>query len=90
MGILSDYSPPINGIGTEWLPEAATNRQRLGTTNEQIVKDYSKVRRMDTFEVGILKGEPRNQTNRTIGGIVHRSPEIKQSGQKRIILRVDV
>ncbi len=77
------------GKGTEWLPEKAVNRLALGTTNDKIVKDLSRIQQMEAFEVGILKGELPNRPNR-IKGIVHRSPEIKQSGEKRIILRIDI
>jgi len=77
------------GAGTEWLPEKATNRKGLGKQNELIVKDPSQVQQMDTFEVGILKGEVPNEVP-SVKGIVHRSPEISQSGEKRIILRVDI
>lgn len=77
------------GRGTEWLPEKATNRRGLGKSNELIVKDVSQVQQMDTFEVGILKGELPNMPNPTYG-IVHRSPEISKLGEKRIILRVDI
>ena len=77
------------GSGTEWLPENATNRKGLGKRNELIVKDPSQVKRMETFEVGILKGEIPNRMNAT-RGIVHRSPEIVGSGEKRVILRVDI
>lgn len=78
-----------HGRGTEWLPEKAVNRSALGETNDQIVKDPSKIQRMETCEVGILKGEIPNAPNRT-RGIVHRSPEIVQTGEKRIILRIDI
>ncbi len=77
------------GEGTEWLPEKAVNRSGLGKTNEQIVKDPSQIQQMEAFEVGILKGEVPNSHNRT-KGIVHRSPEIVGTGEKRIILRIDI
>ena len=77
------------GRGTEWLPEKATNRKGLGKTNEHIVKDITKVQQMDPFEVGILKGELPN-SNRPGKGIVHKSPAINHSGEKRIILRIDI
>ncbi|MEM7552269.1 MAG: DUF1826 domain-containing protein [Bacteroidota bacterium] len=77
------------GPGTEWLPENAVNRVALGTSNDRIVKDQSKVQRMKTGDVGILKGELPNRKS-SVKGIVHRSPEISQTGEKRIILRVDV
>lgn len=77
------------GPGTEWLPEKAVNRSGLGKTNRQILKDPSHVQQMDTFEVGILKGELPNRINHT-KGIVHRSPEIEHMKEKRIVLRVDI
>lgn len=77
------------GRGTEWLPEMATDRTALGKTNELIVKDHSKIQQMDSFEVGILKGESSDQP-RNVKGIVHRSPEITTLKEKRIILRVDL
>lgn len=77
------------GKGTEWLPEKATNREGLGKTNELIVKDASQIQQMDPFEVGILKGELPTKLEFT-RGIVHKSPMIDGSGEKRIILRVDI
>lgn len=76
------------GPGTEWLPEKATNRKGLGKSNELIVKDPQQIQRMSPFEVGILKGELPNRPI-AVKGIVHRSPAILQTGEKRIILRVD-
>ncbi|MBV6644046.1 MAG: DUF1826 domain-containing protein [Cyclobacteriaceae bacterium] len=77
------------GKGTEWLPEKAVNRTALGTANEEIVKDQSQIHQMVAGEVGILKGElPKRR--KSIKGIVHRSPEISQTSEKRIILRVDL
>lgn len=77
------------GRGTEWIPEKATNRKGLGKTNELIIKDSKQIQRMSPFEVGILKGEIPN-SKRSVKGIVHRSPEIVELGEKRIILRVDI
>jgi hypothetical protein len=77
------------GKGTEWLPEIATNRTGLGRSNELIIKDASKIQQMESFEVGVLKGEPAKRP-RKVNGIVHRSPEIMCLNEKRIILRVDI
>ncbi len=77
------------GPGTEWLPEDAVNRYALGTTNEQIVKKPTRSQRMGTGHVGILKGEIPNQ-NQSTRGIVHRSPPLQETGQRRLILRVDI
>ena len=77
------------GKGTEWLPEKAVNRSALGKSNDLIVQDASQIQRMDAFEVGILKGEIPGKAS-SVKGIVHRSPRITQSGEKRIILRLDI
>lgn len=77
------------GPGTEWLPENATSRKSLGYQNKNIVKHPLQIRRMNSFEVGILKGEAPNRIQ-TLPGIVHRSPEISKVGVKRIVLRVDI
>ncbi len=77
------------GQGTEWLPEDAVNRSALGKQNEQIVKNTDKVQQMAAGHVGILKGELPTR-KRSVKGIVHRSPEIVNTGEKRIILRVDI
>ena len=77
------------GKGTEWLTEKDTNRLGLGKSNKMIVKDHAQIRKMEPFEVGILKGEPPGSPSK-VKGIVHRSPEITSNGEKRIILRVDI
>ncbi|MEO1255010.1 MAG: DUF1826 domain-containing protein [Bacteroidota bacterium] len=77
------------GPGTEWLPEEVVDRSALGTTNERIVKDHRKIQQMNPGDVSILKGEISNHGKAT-RGIVHKSPEIKQTGEKRIILRIDI
>lgn len=75
------------GKGTEWLPEKAVNRKGLGKRNQLIVKDPEQIQHLKTFDVGILKGQVPGSNAK---GIVHRSPEIKSAGEKRIILRVDI
>ncbi|MFZ6000982.1 MAG: DUF1826 domain-containing protein [Bacteroidota bacterium] len=75
------------GRGTEWIADAWTNRRKLiDGDNNDIVRDWTKVQRLEPFEVAILKGEP---AGRPTGGIVHRSPPIEQSGEKRFLLRLD-
>ncbi len=77
------------GPGTEWLPEKALNRSGLGKTNHDIVRDPTQIRRMQPFEVGILKGEVPAKVSPT-RGIVHRSPPIQHLNLKRVILRIDI
>ena len=77
------------GEGTEWIPEEASNRMALGTTNERIVKDQNKIHRLKEGHVGLLKGQKPN-SSKLQQGIVHRSPPVLGAGEKRIILRVDI
>ena len=77
------------GKGTQWLPEQATNRKALGKKNELIVKDASKIQELSPYHVGVLKGTVPGIINRS-KGIVHRSPQIENRKDKRIILRVDI
>ena len=62
------------GQGTEWLPEDSVNRSSLGTSNDQIVKNTTKIQRMKQGDVGILKGELPGNKKKKFRGIVHRSP----------------
>ncbi len=76
------------GKGTEWIEEPYVNRKMLmHGENHHIIKDSTKVQSMQPFEVGILKGEA-SKKNKNIG-IVHRSPPISESGEKRLLLRLD-
>jgi hypothetical protein len=76
------------GKGTEWVEEQYVNRKMLMKgENHQIIKDKTKVQTMEPFEVGILKGEASAKNKNR--GIVHRSPPISQSGEKRLLLRLD-
>ncbi len=73
------------GKGTEYLENDNVNRE--GKTNEEIVRDWQRVRRLNAFDVAILKGEaPGNEGN----AIFHRSPEIEATNDFRVLLRIDV
>ncbi|MBN8653213.1 MAG: DUF1826 domain-containing protein [Cytophagales bacterium] len=75
------------GLGTEWIADEYVNRKKLiQGTNEEIIKDFTKVQTMQPFEVAILKGETKLTGTH---GIVHRSPPIEQAGAKRLLLRLD-
>ncbi|WP_109830322.1 DUF1826 domain-containing protein [Reichenbachiella versicolor] len=76
------------GSGIEWLPEKAVNREGLGKSNELIIKDSSEIQKMETFEVGILKGDKSQHTPAT-KGIVYRSPSIESNNMKRLVFRLD-
>ena len=83
--MLCTYSGP----GTLWLTEDNINRKALDTTadNDRIVIDESKVMQVGTGDVVMLKGAiyPKDGTK----AIVHRSPTIEESGERRLLLRFD-
>lgn len=77
-----------HGPGTEWVYNENVNRKYLGLgENNQIIKDWSTIQRINTFDIAILKGELPHQRNGK--GIVHRSPPIQHSNEKRLVLRID-
>lgn len=77
------------GPGTEWIEDRYVNRDRLiHGSNEQIVRDLSKVQRTEAFEVSVLKGEHSKSMQRA--GIVHRSPPLEGlTDVRRLLLRLD-
>jgi len=84
--MLCTYSGP----GTLWLTEDNVNRKAMdanGSTNKSIVINDTKVQQAKTGSVVLLKGAiyPQNNTN----AIVHRSPTIEETGEKRLLLRID-
>ena len=83
--LLCTYSGP----GTLWLTEDNINRKALDACgdNECIVLDESKIQQAKTGSVVVLKGAiyPQDGTK----AIVHRSPTIEETGEKRLLLRID-
>lgn len=78
-----------HGPGTEWTYNDNVNRKYLGEgTNDQIIKDWNRIERINTFDVAILKGELPHQRNGK--GIVHRSPPVSQCGEERLVFRIDL
>jgi hypothetical protein len=76
------------GSGTEWIEDRFVNRNSLvGGNNDSIIKDPSKIKTMNPFEVGILKGEASAANKGK--GVVHRSPPIQHKNEKRLVFRLD-
>lgn len=73
------------GAGTEWVPDAAVDRARLGD-NRAALRDPAAVRRLPRFAVAILKGHawPGNAGR----GVVHRSPDASPD-RPRLLLCLD-
>lgn len=81
--LLCTYSGP----GTEYLEESNVNRSALGKgRNQDIVRSRRLIRRLDTNDVGLFKGEayPGNSGL----GIVHRSPPASRRAP-RLVLCID-
>lgn len=74
------------GPGTEWISEDNLNRAALGTgNNAAVVRDPARVHRLETGWVGLFRGEKAAPGQ----GVVHRSPPIRRTGEKRLLLRID-
>jgi len=83
--LLCTYSGP----GTLWLTEDNINQKQLDASadNKDIVLEEDKIQQAKTGAVVILKGAiyPQEEAQ----PIVHRSPTIEESGEKRLLLRID-
>jgi hypothetical protein len=84
--MLCTYSGP----GTMWLKEENINREALGRASsdeEDIVVNENDIQQAETGSVVILKGAiyPKAGTR----AAVHRSPTIEETGEKRLLLRID-
>ncbi|MFK8008025.1 MAG: DUF1826 domain-containing protein [Saprospiraceae bacterium] len=75
------------GPGTLWLPDDAIDEKALirGRGNQEIVKDEKQIQQVNTGDVVILKGGLYPNAN----PILHRSPTIEETGEMRLLLRID-
>ncbi len=83
------------GIGTEWLPEHALNRRKLGMgscglpdTESGLITDPAEIRQMPAFAVGLMKGE--SWEGNEGHGLVHRSPHPTALQPRRLLLTLDM
>jgi hypothetical protein len=82
------------GPGTEWLPEPALNRGKLGhgacgkpDKESGLILDPAAIRSMPAFAVGLMKGELwEGNAGR---GAVHRSPRPTPEQPRRLLLTLD-
>ena len=78
-----------SGPGTLWLTDDNINRVALNDCSDDVsmVIDESRIQQAATGAVVILKGAiyPQLETE----AVVHRSPTIEESGEKRLLLRID-
>ncbi len=75
------------GPGTLWLPDHALDRKAYlsGKGNKNILLDKKNVQQVDTGDVVILKGALYPGAT----PIVHRSPNIQENNEERILLSID-
>lgn len=83
------------GIGTEWLPEYAIDRSKLGMGScgqpddlSGLIADPTAIRQMPAYAVGLMKGE--HWEGNEGRGLVHRSPTLTAVQPRRLIMTVDV
>lgn len=83
--MLCTYSGP----GTLWLSSDNINLKALHTSkkHEEIAIDQQKIQQAKTGAAIILKGAIYPREN--VQAVVHRSPTIEESGDKRLLLRID-
>lgn len=78
-----------HGLGSEWLPEWAVNRQGLGAPGlgkPDITSDPSAVQRLGVGDLALLKGS--GWIGNEEHGLVHRSPN-PPVGSRRLLLTLD-
>lgn len=77
------------GPGTLWLPNDAVNEQAIRSRDPHLPIERSPedVQQVATGHVAILKGAlyPGDR----VAACVHRSPTIEETGQQRLLLRID-
>ncbi|MDD1621129.1 MAG: DUF1826 domain-containing protein [Methylococcaceae bacterium] len=83
------------GIGTEWLPEYAVDRGKLGMggrglpdDQSGLIADPTAIRRMPAYAVGLMKGS--NWEGNESHGLVHRSPTPTAVQPRRLLLTLDM
>ena len=82
------------GIGTEWLPDIAADRSKLGTGNQGkpdhtsgLFRRANAVRQLQSGDVALLKGELWEGNEGA--GIIHRSPKVPDLAS-RLLLTLDI
>lgn len=77
------------GPGTLWLPNDAVNEKAIGSNDPHmpIERSPEDVQQVGTGHVAILKGALYPGDH--VAACVHRSPTIEETGQRRLLLRID-
>lgn len=83
------------GIGTEWLPEYAMDRSKLGMggrglpdDQSGLIVDRTAIRQMPAYAVGLMKGS--SWEGNEGHGLAHRSPTPTAVQPRRLLLTLDM
>lgn len=83
------------GIGTEWLPEYAVDRSKLGMgarglpdSQSGLIAAPAAIKQMPAYAVGLMKGE--HWEGNEGRGLVHRSPAPTAERPRRLLLTLDI
>ena len=79
---------PLLGPGTLWLSDDNARRENLGQgKNDLVVIDQEKIFQVPTKTITLLKGNGHPTGNNK--AIIHASPLISKTSEKRILLRIE-
>lgn len=72
-----------SGQGTELLPDNAANRNAFleGKSNEFIVKDKTKIKYINNWDIALFRGAKK--------GVLHKTPDSAIKNSKSILMRID-
>jgi hypothetical protein len=73
------------GQGTLWLPDEAVDPKTSRSASHELVIDAELIQQIPAGDVVILKGALYPDAD----PILHRSPTIEESGETRLLLRID-
>lgn len=83
------------GLGTEWLPNDAVDRGKLGARADGlpdeesgVVRKGHAIRQMPAFTIGLMKGDAWEGNEQR--GLVHRSPRPDATTPRRLLLTLDL
>jgi hypothetical protein len=76
------------GPGTLWAPNEIVNPKALSgrDPNQELILDETQIQQANPGDAIILKGAMYTHGN----PILHRSPSVEESGERRLLLRVDL
>jgi hypothetical protein len=82
------------GLGTQWLPNHAVDRDKLGAGAQGLpdivsglIRDEHAIQTLPEYAVGLMKGDAWEGNE--LRGLVHRSPHSNADAPRRLLLTLD-